>query len=244
VNDHAELPGSGFTVEHEEVMAVEVLVTGGDTELGRTVAEGFRDDGHKVTLVGARRSDLEVAAKELDVDAIVCDTTDPASLTEARGLFPHHLDTIVNVPAPSWDAGDPRTYSVSDTAKAWRNALDATLLSAVLTVQAVGDHLRSGGSIISVMAENPPAGSVDAAIKATLSNWIAGQAVIFGTRGITINVVASGRGVQAGYEGLSRTAPPVAAEVARLALFLTSSAARHITGQTLHVSNGALAQFA
>jgi NAD(P)-dependent dehydrogenase (short-subunit alcohol dehydrogenase family) len=225
-------------------MAVEVLVTGGDTELGRTVAEGFRDDGHKVTLVGSRRSDLEVNAKELDVDAIVCDTTDPASLEEARGLFPHHLDTIVNVPAPCWDAGDPRTYSISDTATAWRTALDATVLSAVLTVQAVGDNLCSGGSIISVVPENPPAGSVDAAIKATLSNWIAGQASVFGTRGITVNVVASGRSAQAGYDGLSRTPPSVAAEVARLALFLTTPAARHITGQTLHVSHGALAQFA
>src|ERR1700724_4594791 len=122
-------PAPGFNDEHEEVMAVEVLVTGGDTELGRTVAEGFRDDGHKVTLVGARRSDLEIAAKELDVDAIVCDTTDPASLEAARGLFPHHLDTIVNVPAPGWDAGDPRTYSIADTARAWRNTLDATVLS-------------------------------------------------------------------------------------------------------------------
>ena len=225
-------------------MAVEVLVTGGDTELGRTVAERFRDDGHKVTLVGSRRSDLEVNAKELDVDAIVCDTTDPASLEEARGLFPHHLDTIVNVPAPCWDAGDPRTYSISDTATAWRTALDATVLSAVLTVQAVGDNLCSGGSIISVVPENPPAGSVDAAIKATLSNWIAGQASVFGTRGITVNVVASGRSAQAGYDGLSRTPPSVAAEVARLALFLTTPAARHITGQTLHVSHGALAQFA
>jgi NAD(P)-dependent dehydrogenase (short-subunit alcohol dehydrogenase family) len=225
-------------------MAVEVLVTGGDTELGRTVAEGFRDDGHKVTLVGARRSDLEVVAKELDVDAIVCDTTDPVSLTEARGLFPHHLDTIVNVPAPCWDAGDPRTYSMCDTAGAWRNALDATVLSAVLTVQAVGDHLRSGGSIISVVTENPPAGSVDAAVKAALSNWVAGQASIFGTRGITVNAVASGRSVEPGYDGLSRTPPAVAAEVARLAQFLTSSAARHITGQTLHVSHGALARFA
>lgn len=222
---------------------MEVLVTGGDTELGRTVAEGFRDDGHKVTLVGARRSDLEIAAKELDVDAIVCDTTDPASLTEARALFPHHLDTIVNVPAPSWEAGDPRTYSLADTATAWRNALDATVLSAVLTVQTVGDHLRSGGSIISVVPENPPAGSVDASIKATLSNWVAGQASIFGTRGITVNAVASGRSAQPGYDGLSRTPPSVAAEVARLALFLTTPAARHITGQTLHVSHGALAQF-
>ena len=225
-------------------MAVEVLVTGGDTELGRTVAEGFRDAGHKVTLVGARRSDLEIAAKELDVDAIVCDTTDPASLTEARKLFPHHLDTIVNVPARCWDAGDPRTYSISDTAKAWRDELDAAVLSAVLTVQAVGDHLRSGGSIISVVTENPPAASVDAAIKAALSHWVAGQASIFGTRGISVNAVASGRSVQPGYDGLSRTPAPVAAEVARLALFLTTPAARHITGQTLHVSHGALARVA
>jgi NAD(P)-dependent dehydrogenase (short-subunit alcohol dehydrogenase family) len=224
-------------------MAVEVLVTGGDTDLGRVVAEGFRDDGHKVTLVGARRGDLEVVAKELDVDAIVCDTIDPASLSEVRGLFPHHLDTIVNVPAPSFDAGDPRIYSLSDTANAWRNALDATLLSAVLTAQAVGDHLRSGGSIISVMAENPPAGSVDAAIKAALSNWVAGQAAIYGTRGITVNAVACGRGVQVGYDGLSRTPPTIAGEIARLALFLTTPAARHITGQTLHVSHGALAHF-
>lgn len=225
-------------------MAVEVLVTGGDTELGRAVAEGFRDDGHKVTLVGARKSDLEIAAKELEAEAIVCDTTDPAALEQARPLFPHHLDTVVHVPAPSWEAGDPRTYSIADTASAWRNALDATVLSAALTVQTVGDHLRSGGSIISVVPENPPAGSAQAAVKAALSNWTAGQASVFGTRGITVNAVASGRGAQPGYDGLSRSPAPVAAEVARLALFLTSPAARHITGQTLHVSHGALAHFA
>ncbi|ETZ37225.1 short chain dehydrogenase family protein [Mycobacterium avium MAV_120709_2344] len=223
---------------------MEVLVTGGDTELGRAVAEGFRDDGHKVTLVGARKSDLEIAAKELEAEAIVCDTTDPAALEQARPLFPHHLDTIVHVPAPSWEAGDPRTYSIADTASAWRNALDATVLSAALTVQTVGDHLRSGGSIISVVPENPPAGSAQAAVKAALSNWTAGQASVFGTRGITVNAVASGRGAQPGYDGLSRSPAPVAAEVARLALFLTSPAARHITGQTLHVSHGALAHFA
>ena len=40
------------------------------------------------------------------------------------------------------------------------------MLSAVLTVQTVGDHLRSGGSIVSVVAENPREGSADAAIKA------------------------------------------------------------------------------
>jgi NAD(P)-dependent dehydrogenase (short-subunit alcohol dehydrogenase family) len=225
-------------------MAVEVLVTGGDTELGRAVAEGFKDGGHTVTLAGVRRDDLEVAAKELDVDAIVCDSTDPASLAEVSGLFPRHLDTIVNVPSPRWDPGDPRAYSLSDLASAWRNALDVTLLSTVLTVETLGDHLRSGGSVISVVPENPRPGSAEAAIKAALSNWVAGQATVFGTRGITVNAVAAGRGAQPGYDGLSSTPPSVAAEVTRLALFLTGPAARHITGQLLHVSHGALTQFA
>lgn len=222
---------------------MDVLVTGGDTELGRTIAEGFRDAGHNVVISGARRDDLEVAAKELDVDAIVCDSTDPASLAEARSQFAHHLDTIVHVPAPSWSGGDPRTYSPADTAAAWRSALDSTVLSAVLTVQNIGDNLRSGGSILTVVPDNPREGSAEAAVKAALSNWTAGQADYFGTRGITINTVACGRSAEPSYDGLTSTPPSAAAEMARLALFLTTPAARHITGQTLHVGRGALANF-
>jgi NAD(P)-dependent dehydrogenase (short-subunit alcohol dehydrogenase family) len=199
---------------------MEVLVTGGDTDLGRTIAESFRDAGHRVVIAGARRDELDVAAKELEVD------------------------TIVNVPAPRWDTGDPRTYSLADQATAWRNALDTTVLSAVLTVQILGDHLRSGGSIISVLPESPAEGGAESAIKAALSDWTAGQAAHFGIRGITANVVASGRRAEPGYDGLSRTPAPVADEITRLALFLTTPSARHITGQTLHVSHGALANFA
>ena len=222
---------------------MDMLLTGGDTELGRTIAEGLRDAGHTVVIAGARRADLEVAAKELDVDSIVFDNTDPASLEEARSLFPHHLDTIVNVPAPQWIGGDPRTYTLTEQAAAWRSALDATLLSAVLTVQILGDHLRSGGAIVNVVPEAVREGSPEAAIKAAVSNWTAGQAAHFGIRGITVNSVAAGRGVEPGYEGIAGTAPSVAAELTRLALFLTTPAARHITGQTLHVSHGALAHF-
>lgn len=222
---------------------MEMLLTGGDTELGRTIAEGFRDAGHTVLIAGARRADLEVAAKELDIDSIVFDNTDPASLEEARSLFPHHLDTIVNVPAPHWIGGDPRTFTLTEQAAAWRSALDATLLSAVLTVQILGDHLRSGGAIVNVVPEAVREGSPEAAIKAAVSNWTAGQAAHFGIRGITVNSVAAGRGVEPGYDGIAGTAPSVAAELTRLALFLTTPAARHITGQTLHVSHGALAHF-
>lgn len=222
---------------------MDVLVTGGDTDLGRTIAESFRDAGRRVVIAGARPDDLEVAAKELEVDAIVFDSTDAASLEEARDQFPHHLDTIVNVPAPRCEAGDPRTYSLADQATAWRNALDTTVLSAVLTVQILGDHLRSGGSIVTVVPENPAEGGAESAIKAALSSWTAGQAAHFGIRGITVNTVASGKSAEPGYDGLSRTPAQVAEEITRLALFLTTPAARHITGQTLHVSHGALANF-
>ena len=222
---------------------MDVLVTGGDTELGHTIAESFRDAGHQVVIAGSRRDDLEVAAKELDVDAIVFDNANPASLEAAREQFPHHLDTIVNVPVPRWDVGDPRTFSLADHATAWRDALDSTVLSAVLTVQILGDHLRSGGSIVNVVPEHPRAGSAEAAIKAAVSDWTAGQATYFGTRGITVNAVAAGRSAEPGYDGLSRTPPSVASELARLTLFLTTPAARHITGQTLHVSHGAMANF-
>ncbi len=223
---------------------MEVLVTGGDTDLGRTVAQGFRDAGHRVMITGAHRDELEVAAKELDVDAIVCDSTDPASLADALPLLPHHLDTIVNVPAPALDPGDPRVYTLAQRAAAWRNSLDATVVAAVLMVDAIGDHLRSGGSIINVVPENPREGSAESAIKAALSSWTTGQATYFGTRGITINTIAAGRGVEPVYDGVTTGVPASGGdEIARLALFVTSPAARHITGQTLHVSHGALANF-
>jgi NAD(P)-dependent dehydrogenase (short-subunit alcohol dehydrogenase family) len=222
---------------------MEVLVTGCDTDLGRTIAGGFRDAGHRVVIAGARRDDLEVAAKELDVDAIIVDNVDPASLEAARGQFPHHLDTLVNVPAPRWTGGDPRTYSLAEHATAWRHVLDTTLLSAVLTVQILGDHLRSGGSIITVVPEYPRPGSAEAAIKAAVSNWTEGQAQYYGIRGISVNAVAAGRNAEPGYPGLTRTPPSMADEISRLALFLTTPAARHITGQTLHVSQGVLTEF-
>ena len=85
--------------------------------------------------------------------------------------------------------------------------------------------------------------TIGAAVKAAVCDWTAGQATHFGTRGITVNAVGSGRNAEPGYDGLSRTPAPVASEIARLALFLTTPAARHITGQTLHVSHGALANF-
>ena len=189
---------------------------------------------------GLRRDELELVAKELDVDAVVCDPADAASLADARLRFPQHVDTIVHVPSARPAA---RTNTLADTSEAWRSAFDRTVLSAVLTVQAVGDNLRSGGSIVTVIPDSAADGGPEGAAKAALSNWTAGIADHFGTRGITINTVACGRAAQPGYDGLAGREPQASEEIARLALFLTTPAARHITGQTLHVGRGAAVVF-
>lgn len=217
---------------------MDVLVTGADTELGRAVAEEFHRGGHRVVVAGADAEALDRTASALQVTAVVCDTADPASLAHAQSGLPYDLDAVVIVPAPAWIGGDPRTFTLADTAVVWRSAFDRTVVSTVLTVQAVGDHLSSGGSIVSVVpvgAESAPEG----AAKAALSTWTAAQADHFGARGITINTVASGRPAQPGYDGLDAQTPSAPAEIARLAMFLATPAARHITGQTLHVGRGA-----
>jgi NAD(P)-dependent dehydrogenase (short-subunit alcohol dehydrogenase family) len=222
---------------------MDVLVTGADSDLGRTIAEMFRSAGHQVVVTGRRSDELELVAKELDVDAIVCDPTDPVSVADARPRFPAHLDTVVTVPGSTSSVGDPRTFTIADSAAAWRSAFDRTVLSAVLTVAAVADNLRSGGSIVTVVADDSGDDGPNAAVKAALSNWTAGQADHLGTRGITINSVACGRTAQANYAGLAVAPSSVPIEIARLALFLATPAARHITGQTLHVGRGAAVSY-
>src|SRR5690606_1650514 len=202
--------------------------------------QSFSEAGHNVLVGGRRRDELEIAAKELDAEALVFDNTDPAAVAALHGQVPAHLDAIINVPAPTWTVGDPRTYTLTDHAAEWRGLFDAGLVASVLTVQVLGDHMRSGGSIINVIPDFVRDGSAAAAVKAAVSDWTAGQADQFGVRGITVNAVAVGRG----FDGLGTTPPSIAAEISRLSLFLTTAAARHITGQTLHVSHGALVNFA
>ncbi|MEI7718183.1 MAG: SDR family NAD(P)-dependent oxidoreductase, partial [Mycobacterium sp.] len=150
---------------------MDVLVTGADSDLGRAVAETFRAAGHQVVVSGVRRDELELIAKELEVDAIVCDPADATSLTQARSQFPQNLDTIVTVPGPAWVGGDPRALTTADTAAAWRSAFDRTVVSAVLTVQTIADNLRSGGSIVTVVSADTDDSAAESAAKAALSTW-------------------------------------------------------------------------
>ena len=204
---------------------MDVLVTGGDTDLGRTIAEGFRDAGHQVVIAGARRDDLEVAAKELDVDAIVFDNTDPASLEEARGASSPTTWTPSSTCPPR--AGTPATRAPTRCPTWPRHG--ATRWTPPLLVRGAD---RAGPRRPPALRRldrqrrprEPARRQRRGGDQGRVSDWTAGQATHFGIRGITVNAVASGRSAEPGYDGLSRTPPSVADEITRLALFLTTPA--------------------
>src|SRR5579884_1051823 len=129
-----------------------VLVTGGGTGLGRATAARFARLGDRVWITGRRAGPVEKAAAELGdaVTDLVCDHTDPDQLTRLRAQLPERLDVLVNNAGGNTDLGHPEPGDLTALAESWRANLEANLLSAVLTTEAVRDRLTPGGAVISL----------------------------------------------------------------------------------------------
>lgn len=134
-----------------------------------------------------------VAAKELEVDYVVYDNTDP----DIHGGRPQPVPapwTPSSTSPPRARSRRSRTYTLAERRAAWHEALDATVAGTGTDPAdrrgspAIGRVRRLGGP------RAPADGSIGAAVKAALSDWTSGQTETYGTRGITINVVAAGRG--------------------------------------------------
>ena len=190
-----------FSVEHEEVIGDGRAGHRGDTELGRTVAEGFLEAGHICRAVRRSPDELEVAAKGSR-------STRSCAIPRIRriSLLCGAIPASPRQHRPRSGAGvgcrDPRTFTLADTATAWRTALDATVIS---RGTAGAEHRRPPfvpeGDRHCCPGE-PRDGSSDAAIKRPCRTGQPVQADYFGT-GVTINTVACGRSSQPSYDGLS-----------------------------------------
>ncbi|MGA4843780.1 SDR family NAD(P)-dependent oxidoreductase [Streptomyces sp. G45] len=235
-------------------MARDILVTGGGTGIGRAVARHFARQGDRVTVTGRRLGPLKELADETGARALVCDHTEPDQLTRLLGELPEGIDVLVNNAGGNtgFDA-DGRT-DLAAYARDFRANLDANLITAALTTKALEDRLAEGGAVVHIgsIAADQGAGSYGAA-KAGLATWNISLSQELGPRGVTANVVAPGyiadteffrdkltaerrdQLVAATATGRAGTPDDIAATVA----FLASPAARHITGQVLHVNGGA-----
>jgi 3-oxoacyl-[acyl-carrier protein] reductase len=230
-----------------------VVVTGGATGIGRATAERFRADGDEVVITGRREDVLAKTAADLGARGVVCDATDPEQVERLLGELPEQVDVLVNNAGGNTDFGQP-DGGLAQVKANWIANLEANLISAVLTTIALAPRLTTAVVHLGSIAGARGPGSYGAS-KAGLALWNQDLAAELGPRGITSNVVAPGFTAETEFfQGRltpQRRETLLAAtmtkregqveDIAETIYFLASPAARHLTGQVLHVTGGALA---
>jgi 3-oxoacyl-[acyl-carrier protein] reductase len=229
-----------------------IVVTGGATGIGRATAERFRSDGDEVVITGRRADVLAKTAADLGARGVVCDATDPAQIERLIHELPEQVDVLVNNAGGNADFGRP-DGDLEQLKANWLANLEANLISAVLTTTALAPRLTTAVIHLGSIAGARGPGSYGAS-KAALAMWNADAAAELGPRGVTSNVVAPGftadteffqgrltgerreRLLQATFTKREGQADDIAGTIH----FLASPAARHLTGQVLHVNGGAL----
>ncbi|HEV2778122.1 MAG TPA: SDR family oxidoreductase [Actinophytocola sp.] len=238
-------------------MARTAVVTGGGGGIGKAIAAAFAADEHQVYITGRRADVLNATADALGprVTAVVCDATDPDQVALLRNKVDGPVDILVNNAGSAPAFLGLRTDDLHAVAAHWRADFDANVLGAVLTTSALEEQLAGGGAVVHIgsFATDRGQGAYGAA-KAALAAWNLHLAKKLGPRDITSNVVSPGYIAETEFfgEGMppafyeQRVAetlvgrPGRPEDIAGLVRFLTTPAARYITGQNLHVNGGAL----
>ena len=237
------------------------VITGGGSGINFAIASRYAEHGANVALIGRTKQTLDDAAEQIrakggtasghpadvrDYDALAGAIK---SAREAHGP----IDLVVcgaagNFPAPA----------LGMSANAFKSVVDIDLLGTFNTCRAAFEHLRRpGASIISISAMQAftpmPMQSHVCAAKAGVDMLTKCLAIEWGPEGVRVNSIAPGAVDDT--EGMKRLAPtpeirkkfergvPLGRfatkdEIADLALFLSSDAAKFITGAIVVCDGG------
>ncbi|HEX2325117.1 MAG TPA: SDR family NAD(P)-dependent oxidoreductase [Chloroflexota bacterium] len=237
------------------------LVTGAAGGIGRETALLLAEEGAAVAVAdvrveGAEETAADVRRRGAPALALPLDVTDGASVesaVRAAGEALGPLEVLVN------SAGIYRVGTLDEvTPEAWDATLAVNLRGTFLVCRAVlpGMLARGRGSVVNLS-------SISGRTKATLAapSYVASKAGVIGltmslaaqgaARGVRVNAVAPGpadtemiRTLDPEMQArLLQTLPmgrlAAAREVAQAIVFLASSCASYITGETLNVNGGA-----
>ncbi len=243
---------SGF---HFDYSGAQVLVTGGSNGIGLAIAKAFADSQAAVTITGTRKSPADYGHDLSRFRYRQLDLRDRAALAALGRCF-EHLDVLVN------NAGSTRAYEEWKP-DVFRDAIDILLMSvfelSIACKPALQkSQLEGGASVVNIASmaaflascgsTNPGYAAAKAGVvlltKNLGSSWapdhIRVNAVAPGL--IETNMTAPMKGVEAMERPVIERTPMGrwgnAEEIADPVLFLASSAARFVTGQTLCVDGG------
>lgn len=237
-----------------------VFVAGASSGINLAIAHGFAAEGASVTVLSRSAEKIEAAAQGLrDGGAtalgIACDVRDYAGLEAAfaQAAAAHGaIDVLV-----SGAAGNFLAPALGVSANAFKTVIDIDLLGTYNVFRASWDHLtKPGASLIAItagQAVHPSAFQIHAcAAKAGVNMVTRCLALEWGPAGVRVNAISPGP--IADTEGMRRLADPAReakikkslalrdygtkADIAEAAMFLSSPAAKYITGTILNVDGG------
>jgi 3-oxoacyl-[acyl-carrier protein] reductase len=232
------------------------LVTGASGGLGSAIARALHARGAKVALSGTRREALDVLAAELGERAFVvpCDLSDKDAvehLIPAAEAAAGPLDVLVNNAGVTRDGLFLRMKDED-----WETVMTVNLMSAFRLSRAAlkGMMKRRYGRIVnitSIVGVTGNAGQANyAASKAGLIGMSKALAAEVATRNVTVNCIAPGFIASPMTDALNdkqkeailSTIPAArlgqGEDIGAACVYLASSEAGYVTGQTLHVNGG------
>ena len=240
-----------------------IVITGGGTGLGKSMANRFAELGSNLVITSRRREVIQDASEELkahgvDVLPIPCDVRDPEQVEEmanrAIGLF-KKIDILINNAAGNFISPTENLSS-----NAFKTVVDIVLNGTFHCTQSFGKHMRKmkKGVILNIVTTYAWTGSgyvvPSACAKAGVLAMTRSLAVEWAKYGIRTNAIAPGPFPTKG--AWSRLAPPGLGiekkmknriplkrmgehiELADLATFLISDQASYINGEVVTIDGG------
>ena len=239
-----------------------VVVTGGSRGIGRAIALGFAATGADVSICARGIAALDATRTELErhggkAHAGSCDLADGPAVTRyvadaAAALG--GIDVLVN---------NASGFGLGDDESAWASGLAVDVMAMVRASHAALPMLAAaeGSSIIHIASISGLRPSTRtpayAAVKAAMIHYTTSQAALLARQAIRVNCIAPGSiefpggtwekrrlGNDPLYSRILQSIPfgrlGTPEEIAEVALFLASTHARWVTGQTIAVDGGQL----
>jgi len=258
--------GKPFLKEYvgsEKLKGKKIIVTGGDSGIGRAAAQMFAREGADVTIVylPAEEEDAKRTQAAIEKDGRKCVTLalDLMKAENCQAVVDQHLkehgklDVLVNNASKQIMAKHLEEIDLNNVESTFRS----NILAMFALTKAALPHMKRGGSIIntsSVTAFKGSAAMVDySSTKGAIVSFTRALAVQLAPKGIRVNTVCPGP-VFTPLQPASRPAETMEdfsvgslplhgrasmpAEMGPVYVFLASADSNAMTGQCMHLNNG------